>query len=469
MGRKIVATPSSWVPRGEARCDGDGQRPLLVWRGIVGEPARIDLLGAGQHQVFGRWVSSDKPSPHRVEPVCERMDLCGGCAWMHLSADGQEAGHRQRVHDEFGRAGFKVQIADYHGSALQEDFRHVIKVGFGLSDHERLRVGAWGRGTRDIVPIPRCNVAAPVIRRTMASLAHHAIELNLRPYDAKSERGLIRSAVIRASRTTGEVLVTLIATRRTKDLDDLAEALGQGVSEVVGVFLHVNQGPGNAIFLRGDDGVVGTTRLIGKDHIEEKLGDVTYRIGPGDFFQTHPAIAETLYARTLERLALTAEDTVVDLYCGVGGFALQAAGKAGFVMGVEEVDGAIQRARETARANRLDAEFMQGQVLEALPELRTKLVGTGAKVVVDPARRGLEEGVLDAIVSLEPSQVAYVACNVSSLVRDVAPLLAKGWRLQPLELFAMFPHTPHVEVLAILEPPAAPTTSRRAPQRRLVR
>ena len=313
MGRKVVATPTSWVGRGEAKCVGGGQRPLLVWKGIVGETAKIDVLGSGQHQVFGRWLSADPPSPHRVEPACDRMDLCGGCPWMHLSIDGQEHGHRQRVAEEFGARGHKVAIGAYHRSPDVEDFRHVIKVGFGLSDQNRLRVGAWGRSTRDIVPIPKCNVAAPVLRRTMVSLAHHAIELGLEPFDAKTQRGVIRSAVLRASRTTGEVLVTLVAARRTRELTDLAEALGQGVSEVVGVWLHVNQGPGNAIFTRGDDGVVGTTRLIGKDTIEEKLGDVTYRVGPGDFFQTHPAIAELLYRRTLERLALTNDDTVVDL------------------------------------------------------------------------------------------------------------------------------------------------------------
>jgi 23S rRNA (uracil1939-C5)-methyltransferase len=388
---------------------------------------------------------------------------------MHLSPSGQERASRELVTQTFAEAGVDVEIGDFHASPQLEDFRHVVKVGFGTSDQGRLRVGAWGRRYRRIVPIPKCNVAAPVLRKTMVSLAHHAIELDLQAYDPETGRGTLRSAVLRASRTTGEVLVTLVASRRSRELSDLAEALAQGVSEVVGVWLHVNKGDGNAIFLRDDDGVVGTRRLIGKETIEEVLGDVRYRIGPGDFFQTHPAVAERLYERTLERLEVDATDSVVDLYSGVGGFALQAAQKAGFALGIEEVDGAVQRARETARRNGSNAEFMQGQVLEALPEIQVKLQGTAPKVVVDPARRGLEEGVLDAIIGLEPSRLAYVACSVSSLVRDVTPLLERGWRLQPLELFAMFPHTPNVEVLAILEPPEAPEAERRAPKRKLVR
>lgn len=469
MGKKVVATATSWTNRGEARCVGGGQRPLLVWKGIVGEEALIDVLGAGKHQVYGRWLKSDAPSPVRIEPPCDRMDVCGGCPWMHMTADGQEAGHRALVADAFRAHGVDVEVGAYHPSPEREDFRHVIKVGFGMSDHGRLKVGAWGRRDRHIVPIPKCNVAAPVLRKTMVSLAHYAIEMGIEPYDPETGRGTLRAAVLRASRTTGEVLITFVTGRRSQELLDLAEVVAQAVSEVAGVWLHLNKGPGNAIFLRDDDGVVGTKRLVGKDTIEEVLGDVRYRIGPGDFFQTHPAVAEKLYARTLDRLELTPEDSVVDLYSGVGGFALQAAERAGFALGIEEVDGAVQRARETARMNRSNAEFMQGQVLEALPEIRTKLTGTGAKVVVDPARRGLEDGVLDAIVSLEPSRLAYVACSATSLARDVAPLIRAGWTLQPLELFEMFPHTPHVEVLAILEPPEAPEASRRAPKRKLVR
>lgn len=469
MGKKVVVTPSSWMPRGEAKCVGGGQRPLVVWQGIPGEEARVDVLFKGQNQVFGRWLSSEKPSPHRVEPPCPKVGLCGGCPWMHVNADGQEEGHRGRVHHVFREQGIDVDIAAYHPAPATEDFRHVIKVGFGTTDHGKLRMGAWGRRTREVIAIPKCNVAAPVLRKVMNSLAHHAIELGLQAYDPRSERGTLRSAVLRASSTTGEVLITLVTAKRTRFVNELAEAVAQGCSEVAGVWLHLNRGPGNAIFVRDEQGVVGTIRLAGKEFIEDRLGDTTYRIGPGDFFQTHPAMAATLYERTIARLELDSSDTLLDLYSGVGGIAMAAADQAGFVLGVEEVDGAVQRAREAARANRSSAEFIQGQVLEVLPELTTRFAEVGPKIVVDPARRGLEEGVGEAIRSLKPSRVAYVACGVDALARDVKPFVDAGWTVQPLELFAMFPHTPHVEVLAILEPPEPPKTTRRAPQRKLVR
>lgn len=469
MGKKVIVTPNSWMPRGEAQCVGGGQRPLVVWQGIPGETAKVDVLFKGQNQVFGRWLSSQEPSPHRVEPVCEKVGLCGGCPWMHLDPEGQRQGHEQRVRDEFDRVGLDVDIADYHHAPALEDFRHVIKVGFARNDRGGLRMGAWGRRTREIIAIPHCNVAAPVLRKVMMSLAHHAIQLDIHPYDPKTQRGILRSAVLRASSTTGEVLITLVAAKRTRFLTELAEAVAQGCSEVVGVWLHINSGDGNAIFVRDDQGVIGAVRLAGKEFIEDSLGDTTYRIGPGDFFQTHPAMAAKLYERTIDRLDLTQEDTLLDLYSGVGGIAMAAAETAGFVLGVEAVDGAVQRAREAARANRSKAEFMQGTVMEVLPELTTRFEGVGPKVVVDPARRGLEDDVGRAIHSLRPSRLAYVACSASSLARDVRAFVDNGWRLQPVEVFAMFPNTPHVEVLAILEPPEAPKATRRAPKRKLVR
>jgi 23S rRNA (uracil1939-C5)-methyltransferase len=470
MGKKVIVTPSSWMPRGEAKCVGGGQRPLVVWQGIPGETAKVDVLFKGQNQVFGRWMSSDTPSPHRVEPVCDKVGLCGGCPWMHLDADGQAQGHEAMVRDAFAYQGLpEPTFGAYHEAPEPEDFRHVIKVGFARNDRGGLRMGAWGRRTREIIAIPKCNVAAPVLRKVMTSLAHHAIQLDIHPYDPRTERGILRSAVIRASASTGEVLLTLVAAKRTRFLTELAEAVAQGCSEVVGVWLHINSGPGNAIFVRDDQGVVGAVRLAGKEFIEDTLAGTTYRIGPGDFFQTHPAMAEVLYRRTLERLEIGADDTLLDLYAGVGGMAMAAADRAGFVLGVEAIDGAVQRAREAARANRSNAEFMQGLVLEVLPELTTRFGQVGAKVVVDPARRGLEEGVGEAIRSLKPRRLAYVACSVQSLARDLQPFLEAGWTLQPLELFAMFPHTPHVEVLAILDPPEAPAAPRRAPKRKLVR
>jgi 23S rRNA (uracil1939-C5)-methyltransferase len=470
MARTVDVTPQRWLAKGEAVVIEPGLRPLVVWGGIPGEKARVRLGHRGLHQAHGEWVSSPKPDPHRVEPPCERYTPCGGCALMHLDAAGQARAREHLVRvalDEAGLGEVPVGALVPSPGGLA-GYRHVIKVGFGRSDTGRIRVGAWGRNTREIVPIPACHAAAPVLRKTMVSLAHHTITLGVEPYERG--RGVLRAAVLRASRTTGEVLVTLVAARRDRQLEELAEELARGVPEISGIWLHLNDGEGNAIFSRDDQGVVGVLPVVGREWIEEKLDGVTYRIGPGDFFQTNPGVAEVLYKDVLDRLELKEGEAVVDLYCGVGGIALQAARRTGFALGIEEVEGAVNRAREAARLNRLTAEFVSGPVLACLPEITPRFAGTGPKVVVDPARRGLEPGVLDALLALGPSRLAYVSCNPKAMGRDLAELAQQGWRIGEVVPYDMFPNTPHVECVAIATPPAgAEAPSRRAPKRQLVR
>lgn len=474
MASQTHVIPERWSPRGEAWVRGKGRhREMLVWSGIPGEGANVRAFAGGQHQVHAEWIGSKQPDPHRVEPPCERYTSCGGCPWMHLDPTGQEQAHVELVRDAFAEVGWdRAPIAAWHPSPDGlVDFRHVIKLGVGLNDDGRTRVGAWGRASRRIVPIPQCNVAKPVLRKVMVSFAHHTMALEVWPWEPGTDRGVLRAAVLRASRTTDEVVITLVAARSSPRLRDLAEAVAGACNEVVGVWLHLNDEPGNAIFARDDDGEIKSLPLVGKELLEEKLNGVTYRIGPGDFFQTNPAVAEILYRRTIDALAPGPDDAVVDLYSGVGGLALQAASRgAGFVVGIEEVEGAVARARGAARLNRLNAEFHAGRVEDLLPELVRRLDGVRPLVTVNPARRGLEDGVVEGIGALRPRRLAYVSCNPRALAHDLRRLERFGLRpVAGLELFDMFPNTPHVECLAVLEGPPDEGPARRAPRRKVVR
>lgn len=473
MGRDVQLTPERWHPRGEAVAFYEG-REVLVWEGIVGESAWVRALHHGQHQTYAHFVNSHEPSPHRRRAPCDRYVACGGCPLMHLDLEGQQAARRALVADALAAEGLSdVPLGVWHPSPDgDEAFRHIVKVGIGRSDHGHIRVGAWARRTRDVVPIPECNVATESLRRAMKSLAHHLIDLRLDPYVPESDRGIMRAVVFRQSRTTGEILATLVVGRRTRALQDLADRLARELDQLVGIWLHVNKDPGNAIFHREDDGSIGVRPLVGRGFIEETLGGVRYRIGPGDFFQTNPAMAETLYQRALARLGVAHGDAFVDLYSGVGGLALQAARVTGWAVGVEEIEGAVVRARENARLNDIPAEFVSERVEVALADVGKKLAGRRPVMSVDPARRGLEEGVVEALLELHPRRIAYVSCNPASLARDLAGFRRRGFEVGEVELFDMFPHTSHVETLTVLTAPDADEASdgpRRAPRRRVVR
>ncbi|MCB9760185.1 MAG: 23S rRNA (uracil(1939)-C(5))-methyltransferase RlmD [Alphaproteobacteria bacterium] len=461
-------TPERWTPRGESLIPGP--KRVLAWQGIPGETARFKLANAGRNQVLVRWVGAKDPHPHRVQPPCDRYDPCGGCPLMHLDAVGQADARTAMLQDTFAEAGLAPFPIDPLVTSPLQGFRHLIKLAAAPGDRGDLLLGAPGRYTRNVVPINRCLVVTPVLAEAMQALVKAAHEVRLRPWVGEG-RGLLRWVIARQSAATGEVLVTVVAGHNPRVLQQYAEAATRRCDHIVGVHVHINDGPGNAIFSPDGQGLVGTTRLLGRDELRDRVGGVEVRIGPGDFFQTNPAIGDRIARDLVDLSGARDKAPVVDLYCGVGGFTLALAKASGWAFGVEVNAGAIQRAREAARAQGIPAEFAAGPALDLLPDLQRRLEGTRPSVVVDPARRGLEEGVLDAICALAPARLLYVSCNPRALARDLAALVERGWTVQRVRPYDMFPNTAHLELLAVVEPPggAPEEPGRRGPRRKVVR
>mgnify|MGYP002639667059 CR=1 FL=1 len=471
MGRRDdVVTPDSWMPRGEALCS-DSHPPLAVWQGIPGESCLVHVYAPGNNRGLARWEKAVRqPHPHRVDPPCERYSVCGGCPWMHMDAEGQRSARLDLVRAAYAEYGLQAHAptelrASPDGLA---GYRHLAKFAVGRSDRGNPRVGAFGRSTRNVVSIPDCPVITPVLREAMHTVAHLVIEQDIWPYDPEKQKGVLRYVVMRQSRATGKLLVTLVGARKSPKFEDLALALTQKLGSVAGVHLHVNRSPGNALFEAGEDGGIPTVRLEGDRHIEEHVAGLRLPIGAGDFFQTNPAVAE-LIIRDLEEW-IPADVAVVDLYSGVGGLSLAAARRAGWALGVEVVETAVNRARGAASLNSVPAEFLVGEVVEVLPEIRRRLSGRQPMVVVNPARRGLEPGVIDGILALAPQRLVYISCNPISQARDLGALVERGFTVVHTRAYDMFPNTPHVEVMAVLSGPGgAPQASARPPRRRVVR
>jgi 23S rRNA (uracil1939-C5)-methyltransferase len=468
----ITVTPREWNPRGEAIIR-KGHRRLIVWSGIPGEPALVRVYHQGQNQDMARFLEpARRPHPHRREPPCSRYTLCGGCPLMHLTMPGQYKARLHMLRQELESAGIadKVPETIFASPDGDTEYRHVVKLVVGHSDQGTLRVGARGRDGRTIVPIPRCNVATPALRKVMTSVAHHVLQLGLEPFNPHTLDGALRYIVMRQSRATGQILVTLVAGQKDRKIGELAELLAADNHTVAGIHLHFNDLVGNAIFDRDDDGVVGTLPLRGNPTITDTLGEVELRIGPGDFFQVNPAVADKIVRDVVDMFEGDRARAVVDLYSGVGGFAL-ALGKAhGWAIGVEGLAGATVRARENAKHNNISAEFVSGDVGVVLPDIARRLDGRAPVVVVDPARRGLGAEVVKHIVELEPARLAYLSCNPRTLAEDLKGFIAAGWSVERLLAYDMFPQTAHLEVLAELTPAMAPPEPvRRPPRRKIIR
>ena len=466
---KIDLTPTRWIGRGEALVDTEF-RPLHVWGGIPGESGHVHVYHRGQNLDRGRWIGSDTPSLTRRKPPCDKFDRCGGCPLMHIEPSAQQDARLAMVGKLFVEHGVDVALPlnVIESPDGVENYRHVVKMAAGRSDWKRTRLGAYERDSHKVLPIPNCRVATSSLRRAMGAIAHHVVKRDIEPWDEQTERGVLRHVVVRQSRLTNELMVTLVVGRRPKILHDLAMDIAHGIAEVAGVHLHVNSEPGNAIF-HVRDGVIHTRPLEGKRTIEDEIGGVRLRVGPGDFFQANPAMANRIVDDVLSLSADLRDRPVVDLYSGVGAIALPLAQQHPWVGGIEVSGGAVDRARESAAAARLSAEFLAGTVAERLPDFVDRVKDAAPVVILDPARRGLEPEVFDPIESLQPARMIYVSCNPVSLARDLAEWIKRGWTVGDVRAYDMFPQTGHVEMLAVLHPPQAPVPKKGGPRRRIVR
>jgi 23S rRNA (uracil1939-C5)-methyltransferase len=469
-----VAMPERWSAQGEAVLEARDGRLVAVWAGIPGETGECTTWHAGRNKVEARFEKPvGEPHESRRRPPCTRFDACGGCPLMHMEPDWQRRARRAIAKAAFAPEGLQDLVPSevVPSPGGDEGYRHVVKLNAGRSDDGRPRLGTYRRSTHKVLPIPECNVATPLLRKVMRVVAFQYIEADVWPYEEQSGDGVLRHVVLRQSRATGQVLVTLIVTRIDGQVRRLADAIQAAHGAIAGVCAHINERPGNAMFAPPDpeDTRPPFKRLAGSPTIEDTLLDVRLKIGPGDFFQANPAAADRIATDLLEMLSPWKDRPALDLYCGVGGFTLLLAKAHGWALGAEVVPGAVARASENARLNHVGAEFTHGKVLDLLPAVAQRMQGRAPVVLLDPARRGLEDGVIDAVGSLDPSAIAYLSCNPRSMARDLSEFLRAGWHVESLRAYDMFPQTSHVEMLALLLPPVPPEPSRGAPRRRLVR
>lgn len=471
VGQRLVVTPTRYDEDGFAIAQGQ-RAAMAIWQGIAGEAAEVEVRHVGQHRIRSRFVGAAAPSPDRREPPCPRYEACGSCALMHLKPAAQRAVRLDALKDALGGLGVELPLPTTmrEGPDGDADYRHYVKLAVGRSDMGKIRVGAYRRGSHDLVAIPECVVATPVLRRAMISVAHHIIDLDLHPYDPESRSGILRHVMLRQSRADGRVLCTLVAGRNHRMLKELAARIMGSATGISGVWAHFNDHPGNGILQWGPEGEgPGFTLLEGVPLIAELVAGERLLIGPGDFFQINPAVGELLVRDVSAAFADLRAYPVVDLYCGVGAFTLPLARAHGYAFGVEVLPGAVLHATESAQQGHVGAEFFVGEATAQLAAVAKRLEGRPPVVVVDPPKKGLEEGVFDQLLALNPARVAYVSCEPQSLARDLRRFLAAGWTVRALSAYDLFPETAHLETLAVLDPPTRPEAPATSLRRRVVR
>ena len=420
---------------------------VFVKDAVIGDTVTAKIIKAKKNYGYGRLMEVLKPSPYRVEPKCEFARQCGGCQLQALSYDQQLVFKTNKVKGHLERIGGFTDIPMEPIIGMDELFHYRNKAQFpvGRNKEGKIVTGFYAGRTHNIIENRDCALGVAENKEVLDRVIAHMEKYGIEPYNEATGKGLVRHVLIRYGHFTKEVMVCLILNGNKLPKE---EQLVKSLCEIPGmtsITINVNKKHSNVIL--GEE-----IRLLwGQEYITDRIGDISYQISPLSFYQVNPMQTQKLYAKALEYADLHGEETVWDLYCGIGTISLFLAQKAKFVRGVEIVPAAIENAKENAKLNGLEnTEFFVGKAEEVLPREYKKNGVYADVIVVDPPRKGCDETLLETMVEMNPDRIVYVSCDSATLARDLKYLCERGYELRkvcPVDQFGM---TVHVETVVLL-------------------
>ena len=420
---------------------------VFVKDAVIGDTVIAKIIKAKKNYGYGRLMEVLKPSPYRVEPKCEFARQCGGCQLQALSYDQQLVFKTNKVKGHLERIGGFTDIPMEPIIGMDELFHYRNKAQFpvGRNKEGKIVTGFYAGRTHNIIENRDCALGVAENKEVLDRVIAHMEKYGIEPYNEATGKGLVRHVLIRYGYFTKEVMVCLILNGNKIPKEEL---LVKSLCEIPGmtsITINVNKKRSNVIL--GEE----ICLLWGQEYITDRIGDISYQISPLSFYQVNPMQTQKLYAKALEYADLHGEETVWDLYCGIGTISLFLAQKAKFVRGVEIVPAAIENAKENAKLNGLEnTEFFVGKAEEVLPREYKKNGVYADVIVVDPPRKGCDETLLETMIEMNPERIVYVSCDSATLARDLKYLCARGYELRkvcPVDQFGM---TVHVETVVLL-------------------
>ncbi len=420
---------------------------VFVKDAVIGDTVTAKIIKAKKNYGYGRLMEVLKPSPYRVEPKCEFARQCGGCQLQALSYDQQLVFKTNKVKGHLERIGGFTDIPMEPIIGMDELFHYRNKAQFpvGRNKEGKIVTGFYAGRTHNIIENRDCALGVAENKEVLDRVIAHMEKYGIEPYNEATGKGLVRHVLIRYGYFTKEVMVCLILNgNKIPKEEQFVKSLCE-IPGMTSITINVNKKHSNVIL--GEE-----IRLLwGQEYITDRIGDISYQISPLSFYQVNPMQTQKLYAKALEYADLHGQETVWDLYCGIGTISLFLAQKAKFVRGVEIVPAAIENAKENAKLNGLEnTEFFVGKAEEVLPREYKKNGVYADVIVVDPPRKGCDETLLETMVEMNPDRIVYVSCDSATLARDLKYLCERGYELRkvcPVDQFGM---TVHVETVVLL-------------------
>lgn len=440
---------------------GEG-KVLFVPNAIPGDIVHVKITKNKKHWAEGRMTELVSPSPLRIPPFCIHFGICGGCKWQMLPYEKQLEYKQQQVWDQLSRIG-QVPLPDpapILGSVRERYYRNKLEFTFsaqryrtyeeiaaaaGQELEEEPALGFHAPGLFDkVVPIYTCHLQEEPTNLLLSVLREYTTRHRLAYYHFREHRGWLRNVILRVA-TTGEVLINLVVREeRQKDREALLDHLLERLPGITSLHYTINPKVNDSLH----DLEVHT--YSGKGFIEEQLDEFRFMISPKSFFQTNSYQAAALYRKVREFAGLTGREVLYDLYCGTGSIGIFCAAGARKVIGIEVIADAVKDAAANARLNHLDhCLFFTGDVAAVCTDNFFLEHGRPDVIITDPPRAGMHEDLIRQLLRLRAPRVVYVSCNPATQARDLQ-MLDEIYRVEALQPVDMFPHTHHIENIALL-------------------
>ena len=418
---------------------------VFVEGGLIQDKVKVRINKSKKNYAVGDIVEIIEKSPFRVDRICsDDLKDCGGCQIQELDYNKQLELKTNEVKQVISRIGKLENVEIHETIGMQSPCRYRNKAQFPIQNiNGSTAIGFYKKKSHDVIPTDMCVIQHDINDKIIKIIKTYIQAYNVSIYNETTHTGVLRHLVTKVGFTTNEVMVVLVANgTNLPHLNELASVLKENILGFKTLVLNVNKAKTNVIL--GKENKV----IYGNGKINDYIGDLVFEISPLSFFQVNPVQTEVLYNKALEYAELKENDTVFDIYCGIGSISLFLAQKATKVYGIEIVEDAIKDAKINAKLNNLNnVEFYVGKAEEVVPKMYSE-GKTANVVVVDPPRKGCDEKVLDTIVSMKPDRVVYVSCNPSTLARDLAYLDERGYKCVEIQPVDMCPHTLHVECCA---------------------
>ena len=420
---------------------------VFVDGALEGEQVEIRIVKINKNFGFGKLTNILKCSPGRSEPFCKAFKRCGGCSMQHMDYKKQLEFKTQLVRDTLKRLGKLENVFVHETIGMKEPLNYRNKAQYPVAlENGTVITGFYAKRTHEVIDSDECGIQDKASDRIRKFVRDFAEEKDISVYDEKTGKGLLRHIMTRVGFKTGEIMVVLVINGKELPFyKELEARLTNAVPQVKSIFLNINTGDTNVIL--GNKNI----NIFGSDSITDYIGKFKFQISPMSFFQVNPVQTQVLYNKALEYAGLTGNETVFDLYCGIGTIALFLSQKARKVYGVEIIEDAVRDARRNAELNGIDnVRFEAGEAEMIIP----RMYASGIKadvVVVDPPRKGCDEALLKTLAEMKPERIVYISCNPATLARDLRYLEDVGFKAVEAQPVDMFPWTGHVEAAVLLQ------------------